>query len=250
MTEKLCKCCNLKKPINEFRKWRNTCRQCLRDSYKDYRLRSIEKRRQYDKSYYYSHKEYKNKKRYEYHMRDPEKYHRDNQQRTLDLKKAAFEAYGGCRCMNCDKTDLVILTIDHINGNGIKHRKEVGPNTYRWLKKNNYPKGYQVLCFNCNCTKNIKLDVNSKYYKLKLQTLNAYGGCFCASCGERNIATLTLDHVNNNGNIERKLYGKYHNNYHHLRKLGFPPGRQVLCFNCNFAKSRVSVNTCLLSECR
>jgi hypothetical protein len=49
--------------------------------------------------------------------------------------------------------DIRCLTIDHINGKGEQHRKIVGSGTkfYQWLKNNNFPEGYQVLCFNCNC---------------------------------------------------------------------------------------------------
>lgn len=59
-------------------------------------------------------------------------------------------------------TDIDCLEIDHINGNGNKERKEVtghltgGESFYLWLKRNNYPKGYQVLCANCNLKKRIR----------------------------------------------------------------------------------------------
>lgn len=36
-------------------------------------------------------------------------------------------------------------------GGGSKHRKEIGvASTYSWLKKNKYPEGFRVLCWNCN----------------------------------------------------------------------------------------------------
>jgi len=58
-----------------------------------------------------------------------------------------------CEC--CNESCLIMLTIDHINGNGNQHRiKETngrGADTfYRWLRNNNYPAEYRVLCFNCN----------------------------------------------------------------------------------------------------
>jgi len=40
--------------------------------------------------------------------------------------------------------------IDHVNGGGNTHRKEVGKTVYRWLRKQGYPEGYRVLCDNCN----------------------------------------------------------------------------------------------------
>lgn len=47
------------------------------------------------------------------------------------------------------------LTVDHINGGGNRHVKEVGgpSNFYRWLVKNDFPVGFQVLCFECNLSK-------------------------------------------------------------------------------------------------
>lgn len=61
-----------------------------------------------------------------------------------------YEKYGGYTCKCCGETEKAFLTIDHINGGGSKHRKEVGQsNIYRWLKQNNYPEGFQVLCMNC-----------------------------------------------------------------------------------------------------
>ena len=49
-------------------------------------------------------------------------------------------------------SNINLLTIDHINGGGSQHRKEIGAGIrfYRWLKRNHYPEGYRVLCFGCN----------------------------------------------------------------------------------------------------
>lgn len=59
----------------------------------------------------------------------------------------------GCRDMRC-------LSMDHINGGGTRHVDEIkkhGTSTlYAWLIKNNYPKGYQVLCMNCQFIKRIE----------------------------------------------------------------------------------------------
>lgn len=43
--------------------------------------------------------------------------------------------------------------IDHINGGGTKHRKQIGSHIYNWIKNNEFPEGFQVLCFNCNLAK-------------------------------------------------------------------------------------------------
>ena len=59
-------------------------------------------------------------------------------------------------CAHCDHGDLDVLTIDHINGGGRQHVLQLrrdGTFLYRWLKNNNYPDGFQVLCANCNLKK-------------------------------------------------------------------------------------------------
>lgn len=57
-------------------------------------------------------------------------------------------------------TDMRALSIDHINGGGGKQRKELfanrklaGTHFYKWLIRNNYPIGFQVLCMNCQFVK-------------------------------------------------------------------------------------------------
>ena len=73
------------------------------------------------------------------------------------LKFDVISHYGGknpkCKC--CNEKNLAFLTIDHINGNGKEHRKQIRKMIYSWLKLQNYPKGFQVLCFNCNCGRSI-----------------------------------------------------------------------------------------------
>lgn len=59
-------------------------------------------------------------------------------------------------CVKCGFSDIRALSIDHILGGGGYHRKSntiIGTNFYRWLKLNNYPEGYQVLCMNCQFIK-------------------------------------------------------------------------------------------------
>jgi hypothetical protein len=62
-----------------------------------------------------------------------------------------------CRC--CGESERDFLVIDHIDGHGNEHRKQVfgrmggGYAFYHWLIKHGYPAGFQVLCFNCNMSK-------------------------------------------------------------------------------------------------
>jgi hypothetical protein len=72
------------------------------------------------------------------------------------LRQEVFEAYGGFKCVCCGESLEILLTIDHINNDGNYHRRTIGrTSVLRWLKDNNYPEGYQVLCFNCNMGKHL-----------------------------------------------------------------------------------------------
>lgn len=89
-------------------------------------------------------------------------YQTDDQHKTQKIyreksKHMAFVAYSGehpC-CVCCGLDDERFLSIDHINGCGTERRKKEpsGSPMYIFLKANKYPKGYQVLCHNCNMAK-------------------------------------------------------------------------------------------------
>lgn len=70
------------------------------------------------------------------------------------LKEEVFSYYGGWKCACCGETEKSFLTIDHMENNGSKLRREGihGHSTqfYRWLKKSGFPPEFQVLCMNCN----------------------------------------------------------------------------------------------------
>jgi hypothetical protein len=80
----------------------------------------------------------------------------------LKLKTEVLIHYGNgkCACVKCGYSDIRALSIDHINGYGNHHRRTDGlgggTDTYRWLKKNNYPNGYQTLCMNCQFLKKVE----------------------------------------------------------------------------------------------
>jgi hypothetical protein len=75
-----------------------------------------------------------------------------NKQYKLQIKKIVLDYYGNGRCSCCGESNIEFLSIDHINGGGSQHRKENSAvrTIYSWLKKNNYPSGFRVLCHNCN----------------------------------------------------------------------------------------------------
>lgn len=76
---------------------------------------------------------------------------------SLKCKIEVFTHYsnGTPKCACCGEMLIGFLTIDHIDGDGKKQRIKLkissGNTFYYWLRRTGYPKGYQVLCFNCNC---------------------------------------------------------------------------------------------------
>lgn len=65
-------------------------------------------------------------------------------------KRRAFQHYGNkCKC--CGEREPKFLCFDHINGCGREHRKLFGGNRIaKWLCTHNFPKGFRLLCANCN----------------------------------------------------------------------------------------------------
>lgn len=57
-------------------------------------------------------------------------------------------------CCQCGFADPRALSIDHVDGKGADHRRNLkGVNLYRWLVREKYPDGFQVLCMNCQWIK-------------------------------------------------------------------------------------------------
>ncbi len=78
--------------------------------------------------------------------------------KALELKIIVLTHYGNgkCSCVKCGFTDIKALSIDHINGRvvvGHEPKRMSGATIYHWLKKNNFPEGYQTLCLNCQFIK-------------------------------------------------------------------------------------------------
>jgi hypothetical protein len=135
-----------------------------------------EVQRQANKEYYETHKTQRLAQRRAWYKKNSAKvckrqqaYYQENvnhyrdyvTQRNLARRIRVLTHYSGGvpKCACCGETILDFLTIDHINLDGAKHRREIsskseraaGQKTYVWLEKNGYPEGFQVLCYNCNC---------------------------------------------------------------------------------------------------
>lgn len=72
-----------------------------------------------------------------------------------------LEHYGGSppKCDCCGEKTYEFLALDHVNGKGRKDRlmasKGYGgsQHLHRQLIKSGFPKGFRVLCHNCNCSR-------------------------------------------------------------------------------------------------
>ena len=57
------------------------------------------------------------------------------------------------KCARCGFNDVRALSIDHINGGGQRQVRSGVTMLYHWLRRNNYPADFQVLCMNCQFIK-------------------------------------------------------------------------------------------------
>jgi len=75
---------------------------------------------------------------------------------AIKLRMEIISHYGG-HCACCGEDQIDFLTIDHINNDGAKARREgiykTGSRFYIWIKKSGFPEDLQVLCRNCNWSK-------------------------------------------------------------------------------------------------
>ena len=86
-----------------------------------------------------------------------------NISRAKILKTEVLSYYGKserlCCCwFRCTVCDVDMLSLDHKNNDGARHRKETGLKgspLYAFLKRSGYPKGFQTLCFNHQMKKEI-----------------------------------------------------------------------------------------------
>jgi hypothetical protein len=83
-------------------------------------------------------------------------YHRKKQNGKHQIKRRkVFEHYGlSCAC--CGESTYEFLSIDHMNNDGAEHRRKLNiakNGLYQWLINNNFPEGFQTLCYNCNFAK-------------------------------------------------------------------------------------------------
>lgn len=91
-----------------------------------------------------------------YYSRNVEKMRQQQLEKRQKQRLLVLQHYsnGTMECNCCKENTYEFLSIDHINGGGTQHRKSLlNAPIVRYLIANNFPKGYQVLCHNCNYAK-------------------------------------------------------------------------------------------------
>jgi len=98
-------------------------------------------------------------------------------------------------------------------------------------KRYRYDAGYRAY---------VQAESTRDYQRIRLLVIEAYGDGWigCRGCGTTDIRVLCLDHIADNGKEDRKQRGNGQRFYRSLLRDGFPPGLQLLCFNCNFLKAQ------------
>lgn len=175
---------------------------------------------------------------------------------NLKIELLSHYSKGEPKCAYCGDDRLACLSINHINGGGSVHKRDIKSNIYVWLKNQGYPKGYQVLCMNCQ---QIKKNENHEcvrprlsigeaevqrsersYQKIQVEVFSHYseGDPRCTICGNIDLRVLSIDHINGGGYAHLKEIGIHGgtNFYLWLKKQGYPSGYQVLCMNCQWRK--------------
>lgn len=71
-------------------------------------------------------------------------------------------------------------------------------------------------------------------WQIKRRLVLEHYGNRCNCCNESTLQFLAIDHINNDGYLERK--SRTINIFDYLIRNNYPEGFQVLCHNCNLAK--------------
>lgn len=167
-----CTKCNVEKPDEKF--WFNKrkgayafrCDECSKAAKADWKARNADKVKAMNREWQIANPDRVKAAMTRYQQKNPglgarrtAEWRAKNRERALaaqrkvnaDRKRKVYEAYGGFICACCGETEEAFLSIDHVNNDGANHRRETNRRSlYKWLDKNGFPEGYQVLCMNCN----------------------------------------------------------------------------------------------------
>ena len=138
---RVCKRCGASKPLTEFYPNKtaadgvgNVCRACKRARDARYRDRNRERVREQSRLW---------------RQQNPARAKELSREHDDRLRAQILSAYGG-KCACCGEAEPDFLTLDHINGGGTEHRRQTNGKVYAQLRRQGFPAGYRILCWNCN----------------------------------------------------------------------------------------------------
>lgn len=136
-------------------------REAILKRRKKYREENKEKLSNYRRAYYQRNKEKEMNRAKEYYQKNKEYLDVQSKKWRIKRRMEVLIHYSGNppKCACCGESHFEFLVIDHIAGGGTKHRKKANlmsaSTFYTWLKENNFPKGFRVLCHNCNMARGL-----------------------------------------------------------------------------------------------
>jgi len=140
-----------------MKEWRAKNPEKAKESCRRWRERNLEKSKQICKKYYLENREKRIKESKNYHENHKEElkiWRKEKQQKKKLMVLSHYSPSGIPLCTCCGESHLEFLCLDHINGGGEDHRRQIGHgDLYFWILKNHFPTGFQVLCHNCNFAK-------------------------------------------------------------------------------------------------
>lgn len=151
-----CKQCKQQKPHYAF----NLCHKCYQHEYHKRKqqtdLNYRNRRGESNRCWIRNNPERVRNNRRNWAKEHPEKikeYKGDWQKRrnhNIRIQCLTYYSKGKMECVCCKENIERFLTMDAINFKG--HKKVTGSGVlfWKWLIKNNFPKGFRVLCWNCN----------------------------------------------------------------------------------------------------
>jgi hypothetical protein len=84
---------------------------------------------------------------------NPEKTAKKNRDYKEKMRLQVFAHYGN-RCSCCGDDHREFFAMDHVNGEGNKHRREAritnSADLFLWIIRHNFPDTFRILCHNCN----------------------------------------------------------------------------------------------------
>jgi len=264
---------NLEKYRETERKWRKLNPGKVKEANKRSYLKNKSKTLESAKKYYWKNKEKALDKMRKYRKANREELNEKERVRrrikSKEIRKSRLENYqnakkkvlshytnGKLKCRICNTKGIPFLAVDHVYGRKITgDGPRQGP-PYQKIVNLGFPSTYQVLCHNCNIIKEFNRKQKLGYSKNKsaVSTRNirkkrksevlvfySKGKLCCKCCKFNNILALSIDHISGREKSNHSRNLSSDKLYQVLKKQEFPSGYQVLCQNCNLAKSNKGI---------